>query len=76
MAIEDSIKPSQRCKTLYAGLKLNHERNVAVVHPLVFIVRRTMLACLLVYLDNYVILGPFALLWITIIVLAFACCEH
>ena len=43
-------------KTLFEGLKLNHPRNVAVVHPLLFLVRRAIFACMIVFMPNVPVL--------------------
>ena len=40
-------------KTLFSGLKLGHPENVAVVHPLVFLLRRIFFAIGIVYLGHY-----------------------
>ena len=51
IALESSIKVAIRYKTLHAGLKLNHARNVAIVHPLAYFLRRALLAVIVVYMD-------------------------
>ena len=38
--VADTVKPKSSQETFYYGLKANHERNVAVVHPLMFMMRR------------------------------------
>jgi len=51
LKLEDTIQPSQRYKTLHYGLKKNHERNVAVIHPLMFLTRRIIYALVIVFMD-------------------------
>ena len=74
--MESAVQLPLRHKTLYAGLKLNHERNVAVVHPLIFIIRRAFLSLIVIFMDDQTLVGPFLILGTTLIVLAYACCEH
>ena len=52
LAMESSVRVPFRYKTLYEGLKLNHARNAAVVHPLIFLLRRALLALIVIYLDK------------------------
>ena len=51
VAGESLIRLNPRYKTIFSGLKLNHPRNVAIIHPLMFLVRRVVyiLAILLYY---------------------------
>lgn len=46
----DLIKKSPRVKTLFYGLRLNHPRNVAVLHPLMYTLRRIFFALAIVFL--------------------------
>ena len=43
---------SKRYRTLHYGLKRNHERNVAIVHPLMFILRRVIYALVIVFMEE------------------------
>ena len=44
IAAGELIEKPKRFKTLYYGLKLNHPRNVALIHPLIFTLRRIIYA--------------------------------
>ena len=64
-----------RFKTLYYGLKLNHPRNVALVHPVMFSIRRIIYALSIVLLAQYALFGVWILLVGTLFMLAFAITE-
>lgn len=52
-------------KTLFLGLKLNHPHNVAIIHPILFILRRIFYSACIVFLadeDSSVMIGIFLLL--------------
>ena len=54
-----------RLKTLYTGLKMNHPRHVALVHPLAFLLRRILFAAIIVFMVNlmvHCIFGVFLLM--------------
>lgn len=51
--LEDLVVVSQAFQTLFTGLKLGHPENVAVVHPLVFLLRRAFYACGIIFLGRY-----------------------
>ena len=59
MASEDLVDVPPRYKTLYLGLKLNHPRNVAVVHPIMFLFRRIFYALSIVLLADVPLLSSF-----------------
>ena len=48
--IESRVQQSLKYKTLHFGLKMNHERNVAAVHPLMFLLRRIIYAVVIVFM--------------------------
>ena len=76
LVIEDIVRVPFRYKTLYDGLKLNQERNVAVVHPLSFLLRRVLLATTVVYLGDVRHTGLFLFMGYTLFMLSYACVEH
>ena len=57
LLLESEVKIQHCYKTLYEGLKLNHPRNVAVIHPLFFLIRRILFACLIVFMPNIPIIS-------------------
>ena len=44
------VQKQPRFKTIYYGLKLNHPRNVALIHPLMYTTRRITYALSVVLL--------------------------
>ena len=49
--LESQVKVSVWHKTLFFGLRHNHPHNVAVVHPLAFVLRRLLFATLIIAVD-------------------------
>ena len=64
-----------RYKTLYYGLKMNHARNVAIVHPIMFTFRRLFYALSIVFLANSSFIGLLLFLVGTLIMLGYALHE-
>lgn len=75
LKFEDTVKPSQSHKTLYYGLKMNHERNVAVMHPLMFLLRRVIYALVIVFMDEIMVWGVFIVMACCLCMLAYALTE-
>ena len=71
----DLVEKPIRYKTLYYGLKVNHARNVAVVHPLMYAVRRIIYAMTIVFLPHLRLLGPWIMLVGTLAMLAYVLTE-
>ena len=63
-------------KTLFYGLKQNHERNVAVIHPLMFLLRRIVFAAVVVFMVKVTVLPIFVILVSTLLMLGYALSEH
>lgn len=74
--IEESLRKPQRYKTLYYGLKVNHPRNVAVIHPLMFFLRRIILACIIVFLDEIPLVGTWIFMACSLTMLAYVLTEQ
>jgi len=67
-----------RFKTLYYGLKMNHPHYVALVHPVVFLLRRILFATIIVFMVNFMvynILGVFLLMLTCFLMLGYVLCE-
>ena len=75
LQLADSVRQPARYKTLYYGLKLNHERNVAVVHPLMFMLRRIAYALLIVFMDQINIFNVLLFMLLTMVMLAYVLNE-
>jgi len=50
--MEKTVQVSPRTSTIFSGLKLNHQRNVAIVHPIMYLVRRLFLAITIVFMQD------------------------
>lgn len=70
------MQPSQKYKTLHYGLKRNHERSVAVVHPLMYLIRRVTYALVIVFMDEIMVFGVLIVLVQCLLMLAYALAEH
>lgn len=71
----EMIEKSEYSKTLYYGLKLNHPRNVALLHPLMFTIRRLVYTLSIMLLADYQLYGVWLLMLGTCIMLIFAVTE-
>ena len=61
---------------MYYGLKKNHERNVAVMHPLMFLLRRVIYALVIVFMDDIMLWGVLIVMASCLIMLAYALSEN
>ena len=50
--LEELVEVSSAYRTLFYGLRRNHEHNMAVVHPILFIMRRILYAIAIVYMQG------------------------
>ena len=50
LALEHQVTPNPHYKTLFYGLKKNHPHNVAVVYPILYILRRVVFAIVVINL--------------------------
>ena len=71
----DLVRKPIRHKTLYYGLKLNHAKNVAIVHPLMFTLRRIFYALTIVLIPTLPLLGVWIMLVGTLLMLAYVLTE-
>ena len=74
-ASREIIKKPERFKTLYYGLIMNHPRNVAIVHPLMFTIRRIIYALIIVFMFKAKLLGTWIMLLGTLAMLAYVFVE-
>ena len=75
LMLADTIPLNPRYKTLYYGLKINHPRNAAVVHPLMFMLRRVILAAVIVLMSNAPLAASNLFMFTTIVMLAYTLSE-
>ena len=76
MKVAERMTTPQHYRTLFFGLKRNHERNVAVVHPLMFLLRRIIYALIIVFMDEIMINAVLLVMFSSLIMLAYALTEH
>jgi len=67
---------SRRSKTLHYGLKLNQERNSAVAHPLMFMVRRILYAIVIVCMGQSKVVPVFIVMLCSLAMLVYALSER
>lgn len=65
LKFEDTVESNQKFKTLHYGLKPNHERNVAVIHPIMYLLRRIVYALVIVFMSQVMFFG--------VIIVMFSC---
>ena len=65
-----------RYKTIYYGLKRNSPHNVALIHPLMFMMRRILFAVCIVFLDEVEVLSSVIFMYMTLTMLAYVLTEQ
>lgn len=74
--LSQSVELSQAYRTLFYGLKKNHEHNVALVHPLAFLLRRVLFALVIIFMvDSKALFGSLLLLITCLLMLIFVVQE-
>ena len=64
-------------KTLFYGLKRNHEHNVAVLHPILFVMRRVIYSLVIIFMiGESVMFGALILILSTLFMLIFVATER
>ena len=71
-----TVKEPAHYKTLFYGLKRNHPRNVAVVHPLMYMARRIIFAFMIVFMDKVELWNVVLFIACTLTMLAYALSEN
>ena len=74
--MESLVKVSDRYKTLFYGLKRNHPHSATVVHPLVFLIRRLVYACIVLFCLSVPIIGAYLLSWICVAMIGYIIIEQ
>ena len=63
-------------QTLYFGLKMNHPRHVAVIHPLCFLSQRFILSLVIVFMAKIPAIGVLLFLTTCMLSLGYSLSEH
>ena len=74
--LESLVRPSKRYRTLFYGLKRNHPHSAALVHPLVFLLRRIVYSSIVLFMTQLPMLGAYLLALICLAMLAFIIVER
>ena len=74
--LEGTIVVSDRYSTFFTGLKRNHPRNVAVVNPLFFMLRRIIFVISVIYFIDQPIFSVITFLCLTLAMLAYGIHER
>lgn len=75
LKIESRVPENQKFKTLHYGLKPNHERNVALIHPLMFLTRRIVYALVIVFMSEVMFFGALIVMLSCLAMLVYALHE-
>ena len=73
--LSDDIVVASSYATLFSGLKKNHPRKVAIVNPLVYMIRRVLFTATVIYFVSQPLFTLLAFLGISLVVLAYSCHE-
>ena len=74
--LESLVRPSKRYRTLFYGLKRNHPHSAALVHPLVFLLRRIVYSSIVLFMIQLPLMGAYMLALICLGMLAFIIVER
>ena len=75
--LEEEAHVNNAYKTLFYGLKRNHEHNVAIFHPLAFLLRRVLYSMIIILMagEDSVFFGALLLLFTCLYMLIFVAHE-
>ena len=76
LELESLVKVSPRYATLFLGLKRNHPHSAAIVHPLMFLLRRIVYSAIALFCLSVPIVGAFILSWICVLMLCYIIVEQ
>ena len=73
--LASGFKANPRYKTLFYGLKKNHPRNVAVVYPTLFVMRRVIYVIVILFLTQLPFLAVIIMMLTCLVMLSFVFTE-
>ena len=74
--LQGEVQQSHAYKTLFYGLKKNHPHNMAIVHPLAFVLRRVLYAAVvLFFVEEAAFFGALLLLMTCFVMMVFVALE-
>lgn len=75
--LQDMIEPKMAYMTLFYGLKRNQPHNMAIVHPLAFVLRRILYAFVVLFLvGSAAFFGALLLLVTCLVFMTFVAVEN
>ena len=75
LKLESMARPSKRYRTLFYGLKHNHPHSAAVVHPLIFLLRRIVYSAIVLFMIKLPMIGAYLLAMVCVGMLAYIIVE-
>ena len=75
LTVESQVLVNRRYQTLFYGLKKNHQHNATLVHPLAFLLRRIIYACIVILMFDKPFAGSFILMGISFVCMCYVVCE-
>lgn len=70
------MRNNPRYETLFTGLKKNHPHQVALLHPLFFLLRRIIYAAIIIFLYRWPLFSAVALIYLTLLCAGFVINYH
>ena len=75
VTLEGQVSCNPRYETIFYGLKKNHPHNVALVHPMFFLLRRIIYAAIIIFLYSRPFFASLALMVLSFGILGYVICE-
>lgn len=76
LRLQEKVKVNPAYMTLFYGLKKNHPHNMAIVHPLAFVIRRIVYALVILFFVREVaFFGVLILLFTCLVMMIFLAVE-
>ena len=76
VTLEGQVFCNPRYQTIFDGLKKNHPHNVALVHPMCFLLRRVIFAVIIIFLYNESFWATLTLMMLSLFILGYVICEN
>ena len=73
--LEQAVEVNNRYRTLFYGLKRNHQNRAAIVYPLFFLIRRLIYSALVLFLAEIPVVGAYILCTICLMMIAYIIVE-
>jgi len=74
--LESLVRVSAHYRTLFTGLKKNHQHSAAVVYPVIFLIRRIVYAAIVLFLVHIPSVAAYLLCWICVGMIGYILVEQ